>query len=105
MKLKSVDPREDESYRVSGLLAEDVPEPMLELTARTGAYPGVFPGGIKLVVNDSDSGAVVAIPETVLGEAGNYTYIGDFNLASVENGIYTFRAVAYNADGYVRGSN
>ena len=98
-EVETVEPGEDGSYYVSGLLAEDVPEPMLQLTAWTGAYPGVFPGGIKLVVNDTDAGAAVEIPETALSDAGNYTYIGDFNLASVENGIYTFRAVAYTVDG------
>ena len=98
-EVETVEPGEDGSYYVSGLLAEDVPEPMLGLTAWTGAYPGVFPGGIKLVVSDADSGAAVEIPETGLGDAGNYTYIGDFQLASVENGVYTFRAVAYTADG------
>ncbi|RKU14345.1 hypothetical protein C6502_00570 [Candidatus Poribacteria bacterium] len=95
----TVEPDENGNYYVSGLIAEDVPAPMRKLTAWTGAYPGVFPGGIKLVVNDADSGAAVEIPETIFGAEGSYTYIGDFQLASVENGVYTFKAVAYTADG------
>ena len=98
-EVETVEPDENGNYYVSGLIAEDVPAPMRKLTAWTGAYPGVFPGGIKLVVNDADSGAAVEIPETIFGAAGNYTYIGDFQLASVENGVYTFKAVAYTADG------
>ena len=98
-EVETVEPDENGNYYVSGLIAEDVPAPMRKLTAWTGAYPGVFPGGIKLVVNDADSGAAVEIPETIFGAAGSYTYIGDFQLASVENGVYTFKAVAYTADG------
>ena len=98
-EVETVEPDENGNYYVSGLIAEDVPAPMRKLTAWTGAYPGVFPGGIKLVVNDADSGAAVEIPDTIFGAEGNYTYIGDFQLASVENGVYTFKAVAYTADG------
>ena len=98
-EVATVEPDETGGYYVSGLIAEDVPAPMRKLTAWTGAYPGVFPGGIKLVVNDADSDAAVEIPETVFGAEGNYTYIGNFELASIANGVYTFRAVAYTADG------
>ena len=85
-------------YRVSGLLLEGVPEPMLTLTARTGAYPGVFPGGIKLAITDASSGATLGV-NTVFEDDGNYTYKGEFNLASIPNGIYNFMAVAHAADG------
>ena len=85
-------------YRVSGLLLEGVPEPMLTLTARTGAYPGVFPGGITLAVNDASSGATLGV-DTVFEDAGNYTYEGVVNLASIPNGIYNVMAVAHAADG------
>ena len=105
-EVEVVAPREDVDlvsgngpyYRVSGLLLEGVPEPMLTLTARTGAYPGVFPGGIKLAVNDATSGAALGV-DTVFEDAGNYTYTGVFNLASIPNGIYNFMAVAHAADG------
>ncbi|MYE87899.1 hypothetical protein F4X33_02740 [Candidatus Poribacteria bacterium] len=105
-EVEVVAPREDVDlvsgngpyYHVSGLLLKGVPEPMLTLTARTGAYPGVFPGGIKLAVNDATSGAALGV-DTVFEDAGNYTYTGDFNLASILNGIYNFMAVAHAADG------
>ena len=87
-------------YRVSGLLlkGKGVPEPMLTLTARTGAYPGVFPGGIKLAITDASSGATLGV-DTVFEDAGNYTYEGVVNLASIPNGIYNVMAVAHAADG------
>ena len=105
-EVEVVAPREDKDlvsgdrsyYLVSGLLLEGVPEPMLTLTARTGAYPGVFPGGIKLAVTDATSGAALGV-DTVFEDAGNYTYTGVFNLASIPNGIYNFMAVAHAADG------
>ena len=96
-EVEMVMPREDGSYYVSGLIEEDVPSPMLTLTARTGAYPPVFPGGIQLVVTN-DSGPV-EILETVFMASGDYTYEGVFDLSSIPNGMYTFMAVAYAADG------
>ena len=98
IEVEMVDPREDGSYYVSGLLAEGVPDPMLTLTARTGAHPSAFTGGIALVVNDA-SGAAMEIPATGFGDSGNYTFTGVFNLASIPNGTYTFMAVAHAADG------
>ncbi len=95
---ESLDPREDGSYYVSGLLAEGVPDPMLTLIARTGAHPGVFAGGIKLTVNDRVSGAVLGV-DAVFNDAGNYTYKATLNIASIPNGMYTFMAVAHAADG------
>ena len=79
---------EDGSYYVSGLLAEGVPDPMLTLTVRTGAYPGVFPGGIKLAITDNASGATLGV-DVAFEDAGNYLYTGVLNLASVPNGTYT----------------
>ena len=96
-EVEMVMPREDGSYYVSGLIEEDVPSPMLTLTARTGAYPPVFPGGIQLVVTN-DSGPV-EILETVFMASGDYTYEGVFDLSSIPNGMYTLMAVAYAADG------
>ncbi len=98
-EVEMVAPREDGSYYVSGLLAENVPDPMLTLTAWTGAHPSAFTGGIKLTVTDTVSGASIGIPETGFNDSGNYTYTGNFNLGSIPNGTYTFMAVAHAADG------
>ena len=95
-----VAPREDGSYYVSGLIAEGVPDPMLNLTSRTGAHPNAFPGGLKLAVNDA-AGEAVEIDETAFGAAGNHNYMATFNLASIPNGMYTFMAVAHTTDGAV----
>ena len=97
-EIEMVAPREDRSYYVSGLIHESVDPPMLILTARTGAHPSAFTGGIALVVND-DAGEAVAIDETVYDALGNHVYRTTFNLASIENGTYTFMAVAHASDG------
>ena len=95
---EEVAPRADESYYVSGLLHESVPDPMLTLTARTGSHPNAFTGGMMLAVDDA-SGTVMEIPATSFGPIGNHNYTGVFNLASLPNGMYTFRAVAHASDG------
>ena len=97
-EVEMVAPREDGSYYVSGLIADGVPDPMLTLTAWTGAHPNAFMGGLKLAVNDA-SGEAVEIDETVFSASGNYNYTGAFNLGSLQNGMYTFMAVAHTADG------
>ena len=97
-EIETVTPHDTKSYYVSGLLAEDVPDPMLTLTVRTGAYPGVFPGGIQLHVTDTASGSTLGV-DTVFEASGNYTYTGNLNLASLPNGTYTLMAAAYAADG------
>ena len=97
-EVEMVAAREDGSYYVSGLIAEDVLDPMLTLTSRTGAHPSAFTGGLKLAINDA-AGAAVAIDETVFNAAGNHTHTAAFNLASIPNGMYTFMAVAHAADG------
>ena len=97
-EVEIVNRREDGSYYVSGLLAEDVDDPMLTLTARTGAYPGAFPGGIKLAITDKASGATLGV-DVAFEDAGNYLYTGVLNLASIPNSTYTFMAVAHAADG------
>ena len=97
-EVEAVAPRADGSYYVSGLLHESVPDPMLTLTARTGAHPNAFTGGMALAVNDA-SGTAVEIPATAFTAAGYHNYTGVFNLASIPNGMYTFRAVAHAADG------
>ena len=97
-EIEMVVPREDGSYYVSGLLHESVPDPMLTLTSRTGAHSSAFTGGIALAVNDA-SGTAMEIPATGLGDSGNYTFTGVFNLSSIPNGTYTFMAVAHAADG------
>ena len=89
---------EGDRYHVSGLIAEGVPDPMLTLTARTGAHPNAFLGGLKLAVGD-DFGEPVEIDETAFSPSGNHNYTGVFNLGSIPNGLYTFRAVAHTADG------
>ncbi len=95
-----VAPGEDGSYHVSGLIAEGVPDPMLKLTAWTGAHPNAFTGGIKLAINDA-AGEAVAIDETAFSPAGNHNYMANFNLGSIPNGMYTFMAVGHTADGAV----
>ena len=95
-----VDPREDGSYYVSGLIAESVPDPMLTLTSQTGAHPNAFAGGLMLVVNDAE-GEAVEIAETTFETAGNHSYTAAFNLAALSNGMYTFMVVAHTADGAV----
>ncbi len=97
-EVEAVAPRADGSYYVSGLLHESVPDPMLTLTTRTGAHPNGFTGGMALAVNDA-SGTAVEIPATAFTAAGYHNYTGVFNLASIPNGMYTFRAVAHAADG------
>ena len=97
-EIEMVAPRGDGSYYVSGLIAEDVPSPMLTLTARTGAHPSTFAGGIMLAVND-DTGTAMTIPATAFTASGDYTYTGMFDLGSLPNGMYTLMAVAYAADG------
>ncbi len=97
-EVEMVAPRADGSYYVSGLIHESVPDPMLTLTARTGSHPNAFTGGMTLAVNDA-SGTAVEIPATAFTASGNYTYTGAFNLASIPNGMYTFRAVAHASDG------
>ena len=97
-EVEIVNRREDGSYYVSGLLLEGVPDPMLTLTARTGSYPGAFPGGIKLAITDNASGATLGV-DVAFEDAGNYLYTGVLNLASVPNGTYTLAAVAHAADG------
>jgi hypothetical protein len=97
-EVEMVAPRADESYYVSGLIHESVPDPMLTLTARTGAHPNAFVGGMALAVNDA-SGTAMEIPATAFTPAGNYNHTGVFNLASIPNGTYTFRAVAHAVDG------
>ena len=99
-EVEMVAPREDDSYYVSGLIADGVPDPMLTLTAWTGAHPNGFMGGLKLAVNDA-SGEAVEIDETVFSAIGNHNYTGAFNLRSLQNGMYTFMAVAHTADGAV----
>ena len=96
-EVEEVAPRADGSYYVSGLLHESVPDPMLTLTVRTGAHPNAFRGGLKHAVNDTD-GEAVAIDETVFTAIGNHLYTGVFNLGSIPNGMYTFRAVAHAVD-------
>ena len=98
-EIEMVAPREDGSYYVSGLIHDSVPDPMLTLTARTGAHPNAFTGGIALAVNDAATGASIGISETAFNASGNYTYTGVFNLGSIPNGTYTFMAVAHGADG------
>ena len=93
-----VDSREDGSYHFGGLVAEDVPDPMLTLTSRTGAHPNAFPGGLKLAITDA-VGEAVEIDETVFNAAGNHNYTAAFNLASIPNGMYTFMAVAHTTEG------
>ena len=98
-EVEMVAAREDGSYYVSGLIAEDVEDPMLTLTSRTGAHPSAFTGGIALVVNDA-SGTAVEIAETAFSATGDYTYTGVFqDLGSIPNGVYTFMAVGHTADG------
>lgn len=97
-EVEEVAPRADESYYVSGLLHESVPDPMLTLTARTGSHPNAFTGGMALAVNN-ETGEAMEIPATGFSASGNYTYTGVFNLASVPNGMYTFMAVAFASDG------
>jgi hypothetical protein len=99
-EVEMVMPREDDSYYVSGLIADGVPDPMLTLTAWTGAHPNAFIGGIKLAVNDA-AGEAVEIAETAFSSAGNYNYTAAFNLGSISNGMYTFMAVGHIADGAV----
>ena len=99
-ELWTIDPREDGSYHFGGLVHESVPDPMLTLTARTGAHPNAFIGGIKLAVNDA-SGTAMEIPETAFNRSGDHTYTAVFNLASIPNGMYTFMAVAHAGDGSV----
>ena len=93
-------PLENDSYHVSGLIADGVPDPMLTLTAWTGAHPNAFIGGLKLAVNDA-AGEAVEIAETAFGASGNHHYTGVFNLGSIPNGMYTFMAVGHAADGAV----
>ena len=93
-----VDPREDGSYYVSGLIAEGVADPMLTLTARTGSHPNAFTGGMTLAVNDA-AGEAMEIAETAFEAAGDYNYTAAFNLGSIPNGMYTLMAVAHTADG------
>ena len=97
-EVEEVAPRADGSYYVSGLIHESVPEPTLTLTARTGAHPNGFTGGMALAVNN-ETGEAVEIPATGFTASGKHTYAGVFNLASVPNGMYTFRAEAHAADG------
>ena len=97
-EVEMVAAREDGSYYVSGLIAEGVPDPMLTLTSRTGAHPNAFMGGLKFAVNDA-SGTAVEIAETAFTSSGDHNYTGAFNLASIENGTYTFMAVGHTADG------
>ena len=92
--------RDDGSYYVSGLIAEGVADPMLTLTASTGAHPNAFMGGLKLAVNDAE-GEAMEIAETAFTAAGDHNYRGAFNLASIPNGMYTFMVVAHTADGAV----
>ena len=92
--------RDDGSYYVSGLIAEGVADPMLTLTASTGAHPNAFMGGLKLAVNDAE-GEAMEIAETAFTAAGDHNYEGAFNLASIPNGMYTFMVVAHTADGAV----
>ncbi len=92
--------REDGSYHFGGLVAEGVPDPMLTLTAWTGAHPNAFPGGLKLAVNDAE-GEAAEIAETVFEIAGNHNHTAAFNLGSLPNGMYTFMAVAHTAEGAV----
>ncbi len=98
-EIEMVAPREDGSYYVSGLIHDSVPDPMLTLTAWTGAHPNAFTGGIALAVNDAATGASIGISETAFNASGGYTYTGVFNLGSIPNGTYTFMAVAHGADG------
>ena len=94
-----VDPREDGSYYVSGLIAEGVADPMLTLTARTGSHPNAFTGGMTLAVNDA-AGEAMEIAETAFEAAGDYRlHRPAFNLGSIPNGMYTLMAVAHTADG------
>ena len=97
-EVEMVAPRADGSYYVSGLIHDSVEDPMLALTAWTGAHPNAFAGGLKLAINDA-AGEAVAIDETVFSAAGNHNYMGNFNLGSIPNGMYTFMAVAHTADG------
>ena len=99
-EVEAVAPRADESYYVSGLLHESVPDPMLTLTAWTGSHPLAFTGGMMLAVNN-ETGEAMEIPSTGFSASGNYTYTGAFNLASIPNGMYTFMAIAHAADGSV----
>ena len=99
-EVEMVAPRADGSYYVSGLLHESVPDPMLTLTSRTGAHPNAFTGGMALAVNN-DTGEAMEIPATGFSAAGNHTYTGVFNLASIPNGMYTFMAFAHASDGSV----
>ena len=97
-EVEMVAPREDGSYYVSGLIHESVPDPMLTLTARTGAHSSTFTGGIALAVNDA-SGTAMEIAEIAFNAVGNYNYRAEFDLSSIPNGTYTFMAVAHAADG------
>lgn len=97
---EEVAPDADGSYYVSGLLHESVPGPVLTLTARTGAHPNAFKGGMMLAVNNA-TGEAMEIPATGFTPAGNHTYTGAFDLGSVPNGMYTFMAVAHASDGSV----
>ena len=97
-EVEEVAPRADGSYYVSGLVHESVPDPMLTLTARTGAHPNAFTGGMALAVNN-ETGEAMEIPATGFTASGKHTHVGVFNLASVPNGMYTFRAEAHAADG------
>ncbi len=97
-EVEMVAAREDDSYYVSGLIAEGVPDPMLTLTSRTGAHPNAFMGGIALAVNDA-SGTAVEIAETAFTGSGDHTYTAAFNLGSIPNGMYTFMAVGHTASG------
>ncbi len=97
-EVEMVAAREDGSYYVSGLIAEDVPDPMLTLTSWTGAHPNAFTGGLKLAINDA-SGTAVEIAETAFSAAGNHNYTAAFNLGSIPNGVYTVMAVGHTADG------
>ena len=93
-----VAPRADGSYYVSGLLDEGVvPDPMLTLTSRTGSHPNAFRGGLALVVNDA-AGDAVEVDATAFSAAGAAHYTSVLNLASIDNGTYTFMAVAHTAD-------
>lgn len=99
-EVEEVAPRADGSYYVSGLLHESVPDPMLTLTAWTGSHPNAFTGGMALAVNN-ETGEAVEIPATGFTASGNHNYKGVFNLGSIPNGMYTFRAVAHASSGSV----
>ena len=95
--VEMVDPNEDGSYTVGGIVDETVPSPMAMLTVEPTAAPETFTdGSVTLVRTDADGTQTITDGEPGVVDAATV------DVGMLENGTYMFHALIVDAFGNVQ---